>query len=99
MNAQRRRRTSKGRWMKLRDPGLLARYMEANDFSQARLGRYAGCSRQFIHMLVTGEKRTCTTEVGRLIEEALRVLPGTLFAPNESPTMRPVIAQRRRLAA
>lgn len=94
MNTQRRRRTSKGRWMKLRDAGLLARYMEANDFSQARLGRYAGCSRQFIHMLVTGEKRTCTPEVGRLVEEALRVLPGTLFTPNGSPTTRPVVARR-----
>lgn len=85
-NTKYRRRTSKGRWMQLRDRELLARYMEANDFTQARLGRYAGCSRQFIHMLVQGDKNTCTEKVGRRIEEGLRVLPGTLFAASESST-------------
>jgi len=80
--------------MKLRDAALLARYMQANDFSQARLGRYAGCSRQFIHQLVSGEKRTCTREIGERIEEALRVLPGTLFVPQESPNVRPRVARR-----
>lgn len=81
--------------MKLRDPELLAGYMQMNDFTQARLGRYAGVSRQFIHMLVTGEKKTCTPAVGARIEEALRVLPGTLFAPNESPHARPVVKAGR----
>ena len=83
-----RRRRAKGKWMKVRDRTLLAQYIEARDFSQARLGRYAGCSRQFIHQLVSGEKRTCTPAVGRLIEEALDVLPGTLFVPSESPQAR-----------
>ena len=99
MNAVRRRRASKGRWMKLRDPALLTGYMTMNDFTQARLGRYAGVSRQFIHMLVTGEKTTCTRHVGERIEEALRVLPGTLFMSNESPTTRPVVKQERKVAA
>ena len=99
MNAVRRRRASKGRWMKLRDPQLLAGYMKMNDFTQARLGRYVGVSRQFIHMLVTGEKNTCTKQVGELIEEALRVLPGTLFVPNESPQTRPAVKPRQRVAA
>jgi DNA-binding XRE family transcriptional regulator len=81
--------------MKLRDPALLAGYMQMNDFTQARLGRYAGVSRQFIHMLVTGEKKTCTPAVGARIEEALRVLPGTLFAPNESPQTRPLVKAGR----
>jgi len=94
MGTKSRRHASKGRWMKLRDPGLLVRYMEANDFSQARLGRYAGCSRQFIHMLVAGEKRTCTRAVGERIEEALRVLPETLFVSNGSPAARPAVAVR-----
>lgn len=71
--------------MQLRDPELLARYMENADFSQARLARYAGTSRQFISYLVNGERRTCTKQVGELIEEALRVLPGTLFVPRRSP--------------
>lgn len=85
--------------MKLRDPKLLAGYMEMNDFTQARLGRYAGVSRQFINQLVAGGKNTCTKQVGELIEEALRVLPGTLFVPNESPTTRPQVKQRRPVAA
>lgn len=70
--------------MKLRDHTLLVRYMDDRDMSQARLGRYAECSRQFIHMLYTGEKNTCTPAVADRIEEALGLLKGTLFAPKES---------------
>lgn len=81
--------------MKLRDAELLARYMEAKDFSQARLGRYAGVSRQFIHKLVNGETRTCSKQVGELIEEGLSVLPGTLFVPETSTATRPRVAQRK----
>lgn len=81
--------------MQVRDAELLARYMENADFSQSRLARYCGCSRQFIHMLVTGERRTCTRQVGELIEEALRVLPGTLFVAKKSPTTRRSDVQRK----
>lgn len=80
--------------MKLRDRTLLTRYIEDREFSQARVGRHAGVSRQFVHMLVTGGKDTCTPEVGRLIEECLGVLPGTLFVPNESPSGRGAVSQR-----
>lgn len=82
-----RRRQAKGRWMKLRSTKLLVDYMEAGDFSQARLARYAGCSRQFISMLVKGERPTCTPHIARRVEEALRVLPGTLFVPSVSTQM------------
>lgn len=70
--------------MKLRDPKLLASYMEAGDFTGARLARYAECSRQFISLLLLGKRTTCTPAVATRIEEALRVLPGTLFVPSES---------------
>lgn len=70
--------------MKLRDRKLLKRYMDDRDMTQARLGRHADCSRQFIHMLVSGEKKTCTPMVAKRIEEALGVLEGTLFDPKES---------------
>lgn len=93
-DSTKRRRRSKGRWMKLRDAALLATYMKARDFSGARLGRYAGCSRQFINQLLHGEKTTCTKEIGDRIEEALSVLPGTLFVPHESHTVRPVVRRR-----
>lgn len=91
MDARTRRKRSKGRWMRLRDPKLLADYMKAGDFSQARLGRYAQCSRQFIHLLITGQRRTCTQAVARRIEEALRVLPGTLFEAHVSPEQRRIV--------
>lgn len=55
--------------------------MEIADFSQARLARHVGCSRQFINMLAAGTKHSCTPEISTLIEEALRVRPGTLFTP------------------
>ena len=72
--------------MRLTNPQLMAEYMKLRDFSQARLGRYAGCSRQFIWKLLNDPKtRTCTPEVGKRIEEALALLPGTLFVPSLSP--------------
>lgn len=70
--------------MQLRDPNLLADYMRAQKFSQARLARYAECSRQFIWALLNGDRNTCTKEVGTRIEEALSVLPGTLFVDSVS---------------
>lgn len=66
--------------MKLRDPQLLADYMAVLDFSQARLARRVGCSRQFVWQLLNDpSKRTCTEEMAARIEEALSVRPGTLF--------------------
>ncbi len=93
MNHVTRRKRAKGRWMRLRDAELLMRYMQAQQFSQARLGRYAGVSRQFVNQLVHGERRTCTPQVGRLIEEALSVLPGTLFVPELSPTTNTTVGR------
>ena len=66
--------------MKLRDPRLLADYMAVRDVSQSQLARRAGCSRQFVWQLLNDPaKRTCTDEVAGRIEEALSVLPGTIF--------------------
>lgn len=93
-----RRRRSKGRWMRLRNPQLLAGYMEANDFTQARLARYVGCSRQFIYLLLKGERTTCTLEVGRRIEEAVRVLPNTLFDDAVSPERKQVVKAKKAAA-
>lgn len=79
--------------MKLKDPELLAAYMEAKGFSQARLSRHAECSRQFIWALLNGDRTTCTKFVGDRIEEALSVLPGTLFLDSLSSDARPVVAR------
>lgn len=86
--------------MKLRDPKLLADYMEAQKFSQARLARYAECSRQFIWALLNEDRATCTKPVGDRIEEALRVLPGTLFLDSvSSDVQRPVQKSKTGAAA
>lgn len=80
--AIRRRQKAKGRWMKLRDKQLLRNYLEHRDMSQARLARYAEVSRQFISQLLSEEdwgKNTCTPQVAQRIEEALGLIPGTLF--------------------
>lgn len=81
--------------MKLKDPQLLAAYMEAKGFSQARLARYAECSRQFIWALLNGDRNTCTKEVGVRIEEALSVLPGTLFLDSLSSEAQPLVKLER----
>ncbi|WP_448434560.1 helix-turn-helix domain-containing protein [Mycolicibacterium setense] len=73
--------------------------MEDKDMSQARLGRHAECSRQFIHKLVSGQARTCTPAVAHRIEEALGVLPKTLFVDKKSSTTRPSVANRKTTAA
>lgn len=85
------RRTPRSRWMKLRDADLLVAHMKHHDFTQARLARAAGCSRQFIHLLVTGQKKSCSARVGSRIEEALDVPATTLFLPMESPVRRPLV--------
>lgn len=81
--------------MKLKEPQLLAAYMKAEGFSQARLARYAECSRQFIWALLNGDRSTCTKEVGERIEEALGVLPGTLFLSSVSSGERQVVKARK----
>lgn len=99
MDAVSRRRRSKGRWMRLKDTQLMGEYMKLKDFSQARLARYAGVSRQFIWQLLNDPvKRTCTKEVGERIEEALGVLPRTLFVSSESSKARPVVNPRKTIA-
>lgn len=74
-----RRKRAKGDWAKLRDSNLLVNWMSEKDMTQARLARYAECSRQFIHQMVRGEKDTCTPFIAERIEEGLGVVPGTLF--------------------
>lgn len=76
--------------MKLRDPQLMADYMALRDLTQSGLARRAGCSRQFVWQLLNDHtKGTCTDEVAARIEEALSVLPGTLFRPSSRARIGP----------
>lgn len=72
--------------MRLRDPERLKGLMAVHDCNQSRLARQAGCSRQFVHFLTTGQRRSCSEDIATRIEDCLSVLPGTLFAPEVSPT-------------
>lgn len=91
-----RLRQAKGRWMRLTSAALLQGYMDRHDFSGARLGRYANCSRQFINQLLNGTSTTCTPALAELIEEAFGVVPGTLFVEPESrPTGHSIASARK----
>lgn len=84
MSPQTRRKKAKGDWAQLRDPDLLERWMKEKDMSQARLARYAECSRQFINQLVKGERNSCTPFIAERIEEGLAVVEGTIFDHKKS---------------
>ena len=79
MSPQTRRRRAKGEWAQLRDRALLESWMNEKDMSQARLARYAECTRQFINQLLKGDRNSCTPFIAQRIEEGLGVVPGTLF--------------------
>jgi transcriptional regulator with XRE-family HTH domain len=84
--------------MRMRDPKLLVAYMEHADMSQARLARHADTKRQYIHMLANGQRRSCGPRIAKLIEEALGVLPGTLFMEQKSPTSKPSVTKKKTAA-
>jgi transcriptional regulator with XRE-family HTH domain len=79
--------------MRLRDPKLLRSLMSAQDRTQSDLARQANCSRQFIHMLLTGKRRSCTDDVATAIEGSLSLLPGTLFMADVSSTKGQNVAE------
>lgn len=74
----------KGTWMKLRSAEILKAFMTDQEFSTARLARYADCSKSFIGHLRSGYKKSCTTELADRIAEALGVPTVALFEPQAS---------------
>lgn len=68
--------------MRLKSVNLLLAFMTEQDFSQARLARYAGCSRQFIGQLIKGQKNSMTPRVAMNIAEAFGVPVDVLFVPS-----------------
>lgn len=65
--------------MRLIDPQLLAQYIAQRDITNAQLGRRAGVSRQYIWKLVHNQRTSCMPTKAAAIEQALDLLPGTLF--------------------
>lgn len=69
--------------VRLRSRSLLAELLAAHQLSyRDAADRLNGrCGKTMIGKLVTGEKLTCSAEVGAAIEEMLGQLPGILFVP------------------
>ena len=78
--------------MKLNDPSLLARYMADRDINGAKLARKAGMTRQFVYQLLGGTRHRCSDERAAALEEALGLLPGTIFHSVDSTTQAGVRA-------
>lgn len=72
-------RWPKGSWMRLQSSETLRALMRQRGFSMSRMGRYAGCSKTFVHGLCSGEKRSCTPALAQRIAEALDVPTELLF--------------------
>lgn len=70
--------------MRLKSPEILRAFMDQKQFSMSRLARYAGCSRQFIHLLLKGDKTTCSEPLADAIAEALDVPRMAIFDRLES---------------
>lgn len=74
-----RRKSSKGIWMKLRSAEVLRAFMNQKGFSMQRLATYSGCSKSFIGFLANGTKTSCTDALATEIARALDVPKDVLF--------------------
>lgn len=81
--------TSRGVYMYLTDPDKLKEWIDFRDLSYGELGRAVGVSRQFIHQLVSGQRRTCKPRTARSIEKF--VLPPV---EQRSPSEKPLFVRR-----
>lgn len=70
--------------MRVQSAETLGALMRQRGFSMSRLGRYAGCSKTFIHGLCSGAKRSCSPQLGERIAEALDVPISILFVTETS---------------
>lgn len=84
--------------MKLQSAETLRALMRQKDFTMARLGRSADCSRQFIWQLLNGEKSTMKPITAVRIAEALDVPLELLFMPSVASGSDRTVKQGRRAA-
>lgn len=78
-----------GVYMHLTDPDALRDWLNHKGMSYEDLGRAVGCSKQFIGMLATGRKRTCTPALAARIEQVLLAAPC-----RRSPAEKPLFERR-----
>ncbi|WP_282775836.1 helix-turn-helix transcriptional regulator [Nocardia sp. CC201C] len=81
--------------MRVASQETLRALMKQRNFSMARLARYAGCSKSFIHQLCDGTKKTCTAQLGARIAEALEVPVEILFVVEQSADSGRNVCDRR----
>lgn len=100
--AARRRRWGAGTYMELRDPKMLALFMqqkrERTGLNASDLARAAGVSRQFISQLKHEHDKTCKPETADLIARFLDVPLEALFMEKTSRVAGQNIKQGRRAA-
>lgn len=69
--------------MYLLDPELLSDALRTRERSGGWLAGKAGVTRQFIHLMLHGQRRTCAPEVAQAIESALEFERGSLFTEHD----------------
>jgi len=72
----------------------LARHMEHQDFTNAKLAKRIGRSKATVAHLRSGGRSTTSSETAKRIEKALGLAPCTLFLPKVEPATRSTIQQR-----
>ena len=73
-----------GVYMQLASPEALRAWMKHRGMSYADLAGLVGCSKQFIHKLATGQKRTCKPGLAARMEMVL-LPPVELRGPGDLP--------------
>jgi DNA-binding XRE family transcriptional regulator len=100
--ATRRRRWAAGTYMELRDPKMLALFMqqkrERTGLNASDLARAAGVSRQFISQLKHEHDKTCKPETADLIARFLDVPLEALFVEKSSRVTGQSVRQQKRAA-
>lgn len=64
-----------------RSTALLCELVKAKEFTVRDMADRLPCGKSMVHALMTGEKATCSKQLGDRIAEVLGVPPKVLFAP------------------
>lgn len=71
-------------WMQVKDAAMLRQQIRTAGHTNRSLARAVGCNHSFINRLVSGDARSCSSELAADIAEALRVHVDLIFSTNVS---------------
>lgn len=71
-------------WMEFNGTKVLLAQMERKGLSKLGLAKRAGCSNTMIHLMLKGERKSCTPKLARQIAEAVDLPIAALFAAHVS---------------